>query len=115
MTLDLDEFFTKCERQRAERAEQAKTGWSYLLPEYGESIDDDGLYPVEFKHPDSWSAEDAACEAASDFHSNRDGWESSWPIQFAMYYDGELKAVVEVEREWEPTFCGSIVKEEASS
>ena len=29
-------------------------------------------------------AEDVAVEAAEDFHTNHDGWESTWPINFEI-------------------------------
>ena len=45
-------------------------------------------------------------EAADDYHSNRDGWEASWPCAFALAAtkDGPEMARFEVDRETRPEF-----------
>lgn len=43
-------------------------------------------------------------DLAKDFHTNHDGWESSWPIQIRIYEDRTEVARFMVEREHEPTF-----------
>jgi hypothetical protein len=43
-------------------------------------------------------------DLATDFHSNHDGWEASWPLEIRIYRDGQEVARFEVEREYEPTF-----------
>lgn len=53
------------------------------------------------KEDDLFLAEDAA----EDYHSNHDGWESSWPITFSLYgIDGEKIGDFAVERETVPSF-----------
>lgn len=49
-------------------------------------------------------------KAASDYHSNHDGWESSWPITFyiAATKEGPELARFDVEREVEPVFYAHI-------
>ncbi len=47
---------------------------------------------------------DEAAELYADyFHSHRDGWENTWPLQFIVF-DGERYHLVEVEREMVPEF-----------
>ena len=50
---------------------------------------------------------DTAIEAADDYHSNHDGWESRWPLTFDLYENeegGAAFARFEVERESVPEF-----------
>lgn len=49
---------------------------------------------------------DVAIDAAEDYHSHHDGWESVWPLEFVIYdaEDGDPIARFEVERETVPTF-----------
>lgn len=51
---------------------------------------------------DRWMAQ----EAASDYHDNHDGWESSWPLVFSLHetQGGPELARFEVQREAEPVF-----------
>lgn len=49
-----------------------------------------------------WSC--VVTDLADDYHSNHDGWESSWPLQFRIYEDGVEVARFEVEREYDPRF-----------
>jgi len=48
--------------------------------------------------------EDAAEKYADYFHSQRDGWENTWPIDFVVH-DGEKFYLVDVERGFDPTFA----------
>lgn len=60
------------------------------------------------------SGEGLSAEAASDFHSNHDGWECSWPLEFVILReDGSEVGRYLVERESEPVFYASRVKEAA--
>lgn len=47
-----------------------------------------------------------AQEAAQDYHNNRDGWESKWPLEFVLYKtkEGPEFARMFVELEYEPSF-----------
>ena len=56
-----------------------------------------------------WIAE----EAAADFHSEHDGWESSWPLKLVLWLpDGTEIGTFTVEREFDPVF--SARKQEAA-
>lgn len=51
--------------------------------------------------------EDWSCvvtDLANDFHSNHDGGESDWPLEFRIYKRGKEVARFTVEREHEPQF-----------
>lgn len=54
-----------------------------------------------------WAAEDAA----SDYHSNHDGWESHWPLTFVIYESeaGPELARFSVDREAAPQFTAAHV------
>lgn len=41
---------------------------------------------------------------ADDYHSNHDGWEASWPLEFRLYEDGAEVAHVTVDCEHRPSF-----------
>jgi hypothetical protein len=45
-------------------------------------------------------------EAAADFHSEHDGWESTWPLTITLYdgKDGPELGRFTVEREYQPAF-----------
>jgi hypothetical protein len=49
---------------------------------------------------------DVAVDAAEDYHSNHDGWESVWPLDIFIYESEEGPAIArfEVEREAVPQF-----------
>lgn len=51
-------------------------------------------------------------EAADNFHDHHDGWESSWLIVFEIFLDGASMGKCEVEREYEPAFVASEIKED---
>lgn len=48
----------------------------------------------------------AAKDCAADFHSEHDGWESAWPMEFALYASeyGPEVARLNVERDYDPVF-----------
>lgn len=48
-------------------------------------------------------AEEAAEVYADYFHSERDGWECTWPVEFVVH-DGAGYFVVSVDRDYDPTF-----------
>jgi len=48
--------------------------------------------------------------AAEDYFSCRDGWESSWPLEFEILIKGVSKGFFEVELENVPTFSSTKVK-----
>jgi hypothetical protein len=51
--------------------------------------------------------EDWSCvvtDLADDYHSNHDGWESAWPLEFRIYKHGVEKARFSIEREYSPEF-----------
>lgn len=50
-----------------------------------------------------YDVRDAAKKYADYFHSQRDGWECTWPLEFVVH-DGSVYFVVEVERETVPEF-----------
>jgi len=49
-------------------------------------------------------------EAAADFHSEHDGWESAWPLTITLYdgKDGPELGQFTVDREYEPSFHAAI-------
>jgi hypothetical protein len=51
-------------------------------------------------------AEEAAEFYADYFHSERDGWECSWPVEFVVC-DGDAYFVVSVDRDYNPTFSAA--------
>jgi len=80
---------------------------------------DDRAWPVpdtpSFLYPDRPGTpcddvEEAAEQYADYFHGNRDGWENTWPLEFVVH-DGEKFYLVEVERDFDPTFSAARPKE----
>jgi hypothetical protein len=52
-----------------------------------------------------------ARDAAEDYHSNHDGWESIWPIKITVYkMDGSLIGKYSVDREAVPQFYAYEIK-----
>jgi hypothetical protein len=70
----------------------------------------DSRYDTKFRRAPDFSdeldLEQMARLAADDYHSEHDGWESSWPLTFALYEseDGPEMARFEVDREAVPHF-----------
>ncbi len=58
---------------------------------------------------DEWTVQ----ECANDYYFNHDGWESTWPMTFALKgsKDGEIKRF-EVDRDYDPVFIASEISEE---
>jgi len=54
----------------------------------------------------------AAQEAAEDYFTNHDGWESNWPLTIALHETegGPEKCRFRVDLETEPVFCAKRVK-----
>jgi hypothetical protein len=67
---------------------------------------EDTTFPFDIET--EWDSDDleyVATDAAEDYHSNHDGWESHWPADFYIFdQDLKLLAVFSVEREEEPVF-----------
>jgi len=59
-------------------------------------------YEIESNFDD---AEHVAVAAAEDFHDQRDGWESSWPITFEILDEADISlGSFQVDREAVPHF-----------
>jgi hypothetical protein len=67
--------------------------YRYFIPAYGQTLDD--AHSFESCLGGSWLAE----EAAEDYHTNHDGWEDSWPIDFAVETSPGTIEVFTVNRE----------------
>ena len=77
----------------------------YILPDQGESYPDDAALVMDLGNLDGGRNElHWARECAENYHHQHDGWEASWPVDIALYIDGVLIGVFEVEREAEPVF-----------
>ena len=51
--------------------------------------------------------------AAKDFYSNHDGWDTSWPRTFKLWENGEYLGEFEVSIEAEPIFYAEKLGEES--
>ena len=75
-----------------------------VLPKHGESFDDGDSFESNLD-----DLVEVAEEYADYYHSERDGWESSWPEIFHIYSTlGKLMGEVEVQRESVPEFVGTL-------
>ncbi len=83
-----DEFNDYDEAERERRAWVVPDRHGILFPEHAAPCED---------------VEDAAEQYADYFHSNRDGWENTWPVNFVVH-DGARYHLVTVDREYDPTF-----------
>jgi hypothetical protein len=90
-----DEFEQQTDEEREDSAWVARGTESFFTP-------------GQFAPPDD--AEEAAELYADYFHSDRDGWENTWPIEFVVH-DGEKFFIVSVDREYDPVFSASKPKE----
>jgi hypothetical protein len=77
----------------------------YWLPENGMERDD--AYQCDST---AYDLQDAAEEAADDYHSNHDGWEASWPQVICVEQDGKTGRF-SVDREARPHFMASAIPE----
>ncbi len=76
-----------------------KRTYFYGIEDYGEGC----MFPIET----TWPIGDCLAEkCADDYHSNHDGWESSWPLTIAIREteDGPTIARFSVDRETVPQF-----------
>lgn len=74
---------------------------TYWLPAQGQGPDDAFQCDSE-----AWDLQDAAEEAADDYHSNHDGWENSWPLTICVEQDGKTGQFI-VDREARPHFTAT--------
>lgn len=68
---------------------------------------DDDSYRFSLPHDGSLKIDERSAQlCADDYHSNHDGWEITWPRDFALYEteDGLEVARFSIEREVEPRF-----------
>ena len=76
----------------------------YYPIEHDPNVALDDTYEFESDHDTEfmdWVVEDCA----NDYHSNHDGWESSWPITFRIWTEsGEVLGDYLVERAYDPVF-----------
>jgi hypothetical protein len=77
------------------------SNFQYVVEEY----DDESLFTFFCPHTGPGDLGWVAEAAAKDFHSNHDGWESDWPLTFAIcdIYGNRLGRAV-VDRETVPQF-----------
>lgn len=76
-----------------------------MLVEY--TIGDDGChYEMTTKWGKS-NPEYIVEDCAEDFYHNRDGWDSSWPVDITVYINRESIGTFEVECDFEPTFSAT--------
>lgn len=58
--------------------------------------------------------ESVAEECAEDYESNHDGWEDSWPIELSLFDENdELMGRFRVDREYNPVFSATSIKEKS--
>jgi len=80
----------------------------FWIENYGGTIDDAEEFEIKWFNGD---IESATSKYAEHYHNNRDGWESSWPLEFSVADEnGKFLGRVSVEREMEPVFYGRTVK-----
>ena len=77
---------------------------------YRYSVDDEDI-DNSYDFETNWGHDEleyVAEEAAKDFHSNHDGWESSWPLDIFLFsITGDALGGFSVELEHQPSFCAS--------
>jgi len=77
-----------------------------------DDCDEDDHKPVETE--DWMGASDAVEAVARYYHSECDGWESQWPVDFSVRKDGTDKwEHFSVHRDYDPTFTAHTRKDEA--
>lgn len=79
---------------------------------YQYTVDDDDKCDIESRYDEEDVEYIAEC-AAEDYHSNHDGWESEWPIEFEIFLDDKSIGKFLVEREYSPSFSATEIKPEA--
>lgn len=96
-------------------------GYAYTYSVNGSDVDPSDRYSFE----SNWLARmekegvderylaHVAEDAAKNYHSEHDGWEASWPVTFSIFDEaGAHLGDVEVEREYDPVFSGTVVRKE---
>lgn len=78
--------------------------YRYWLPENGMTCDDPYEVDSEERGP-RYIAQDAA----HDYHSKHDGWESSWPLKITVELQDGTQRTFEVERDSSPVFYAAEV------
>lgn len=71
----------------------------YWLPEHGQTVEDGYEVETDSDIP-RWIAQDAA----DDYHSEHDGWESRWPLTIALQLEDGTQKQFEVECDYDPVF-----------
>jgi hypothetical protein len=84
----------------------------YYIKDHGGEVDDARPVPNcgKYEYTELEEVEEAA-EAAAEAYHTRSGWEASWPIVFTMVMDDGVEIDVIVERDYNPVFSGTKVKE----
>ena len=75
----------------------------YFVTGRGTTADDAYECDVNFDYSDATDAKWIAEECAQDYHDNRDGWESKWPIKLSLILSDGIHDF-EIERESVPQF-----------
>lgn len=79
----------------------------FWIPSHGETFETSDSFASNHSDDLRYAAE----EYAEHYHDNRDGWECSWPISFTVARpDGLVLGTVEVDREMQAVFRGSVLK-----
>lgn len=77
----------------------------YYIPDYGETAGDaEEIKPAYKNQSFSTYPDEYATDAALYIHSNRDGWEASWPMVIVVIDEEGKEHWFSVEREYEPVF-----------
>jgi hypothetical protein len=95
---------------------QSERKYKYFIPDQGEMLDDATTFPSTWVVGPEDDAEWLAEDAAEYEHTNCDGWEASWPLTFHLFTEGDVfLGAYSVEREYDPVFHASKVKEKVPS
>jgi hypothetical protein len=84
----------------------------YYIKGHGELVDEARPVPKcgKYEYTELEEVEEAA-EAAAGEYDTRSGWEDCWSIVFTMVMDDGVEIDVSVERDLNPSFSGTKVKE----
>jgi hypothetical protein len=87
--------------------------YKYTYKYVVDSTDLEDSFEFSSNLPDGWG-DTLAAEAAEDYHSNHDGWESSWPLEITVAdIDGKVIGTFSVDRDVEPVFSAREIKLES--
>lgn len=82
----------------------------YCVIDHNPNCEFDDAYEIE-SASDAEFADWIAEDAANDYHSEHDGWESHWPLTFRIWDDqGKLLGDYNVDRDYDPVFHASEVR-----